>query len=114
MIKKPIAQHFVFRQNILPFDETLYAYRGMVKLKQYNPKKPARYGFLHQSISDSVVPYTYFTLLYVGKPEIEGSEFYVIDTDEHSVYLVNKLSSPVDITGRNVSMDRYFTSVIII
>ena len=73
-----IAQHFVFHQNILPFDETLYAYRGMVKLKQYNPKKPARYGFLYQSISDSVVPYTYFTLLHAGKPEIEGSVSFML------------------------------------
>ena len=73
-----IAQPFVFRQNILPFDETLHAYRGIVKLKQYNPKKPARYGFLYQSISDSVVPYTYFTLLYAGKPEIEGSVSFML------------------------------------
>ena len=29
------------------------------------------------------------------------------------MYLVNKLSSYVDITGRNVSMDRYFPSVTI-
>ena len=29
------------------------------------------------------------------------------------MYLVDKLSSHVDVTGRNVSMDRYFTSVTI-
>ena len=28
-------------------DKTLYGYRGMVKLKQYNPSKPAKYGLLH-------------------------------------------------------------------
>ena len=37
----------------LAIDDTLYAYRGMVKLKQYNPNKPARYGLLYRSISDS-------------------------------------------------------------
>ena len=94
-------------------DKTLYGYRGMVKLKQYNPNKPAKYGLLHWSISDSVVPYTYFTLPYAGKPKIEGSEFYVTSTNEHSMYLLDKLSSHVNITGRNVSLDHYFTSVTI-
>ena len=39
--------------------------------------------------------------------------FCVTSTDEYSVYLVNKLSSHVDITERNVSVDRCFTSVTI-
>ena len=82
-------------------------------MKQYNPNKPAKHGLLYRSISDSVVPYTYFTLPYAGKPEIEGTEFYITGTDEYSVYLVDKLSSHVDITGRNLSLDRYFTSVTI-
>ena len=85
----------------------------MVKLKQYNPNTPAKYGLLYQSISDSVVPFTYFILPYAGKRDTEGSEFYVTSTDEYSVYLVDKLFSHVNITGRNVSMDRYFTSVTI-
>ena len=97
-----IAQHFVL--EYLATDDTLHAHRGMVKLKQYNPKKPAKYGLLYRSISDSVVPYTFFTLPYAGKPEIEGSEFYVTGTNEYGVYLADNLSSHVD---------RYFTSVTI-
>ena len=97
----------------LAIDKIFYAYRGMVKLKQFNPNKPAKYELLFQSISDSVVPYTYFILPYALKPEIEGSEFYVTGTDEYNVYLVYKLSSHVDITGRNVTLDRHFTSVTI-
>ena len=31
----------------LAFDETLYAYRGMVKLKQCNCNKPGKYGLLY-------------------------------------------------------------------
>ena len=50
-------------------------------------------------MSDSVVPYTYFTLPYAGKPEIEGGEFYGTGIEEYCVYLVNDLSSHVDITG---------------
>ena len=67
----------------------------------------------YTEVFQTVVPYTYFTLPYAGKPEIEGSEFYVTGTDEYSVYLVDKLSSHVDITGRNMSMDCHFTSVTI-
>ena len=107
------CETFRIPSEYLAIDEILDAYRGLVKLKQYNPNKPAKYGLLYRSISDSVVPYTYFTLTYAGKPETEGSEFYVTGTDEYSVYLVDKLSSHVDITGRNVSMDRYFTCVAI-
>ena len=95
----------------LAIDETLYAYWYVVKLKQYNPNNPAKYGLVYRSFSDRVVPCTYFTLSYVGKPEIEASEFYITGTDEYSVYLVDKLSSHVDITRRNGSMDRYFTNV---
>ena len=92
-------------------NETLYAYRYIVKLKQYNPSKPAKYGRVYRSFSDSVVPCSYFTLSYVGKPEIEASEFYITGTDEYSAYLVDKLSSHVNITRKNVSMDRYFFTV---
>ena len=53
----------------LSIDETLYPYRGNVKFRQYNSSKPARYGLLYRSISDSRVPYTYFTLAYAGKLE---------------------------------------------
>ena len=31
----------------LAIDKTLYAYRGRVKLKQYNPNKPVTYGLLY-------------------------------------------------------------------
>ena len=59
----------------LAIDETLYAYRGMVKLKQYNPIKIAKYGILYQSISDSVVPYMYFTLRIQGNLKLKLVSF---------------------------------------
>ena len=51
-------------------NEILYAYRHIVKLKQYNPNNPSKYGLLYRSISESVVSYTYFILPYSEKPEI--------------------------------------------
>ena len=50
----------------LAIGETLYPYRGKIVICQYNPNKPARYGILYRSISDSHYPYTYYTLPYAG------------------------------------------------
>ena len=71
----------------LAVDETLYPYRGHIKFKQYNPNKPAKYGILYRSISDSVVPYTYFTLPYAGKPD-NPDQYYVTGMDNYTKYLV--------------------------
>ena len=90
-------------------DETLYPYRGQIGIKVYNPNKPARYGLLI-SISDAEVPYTYFSLPYAGKPQAPN-EFYVPGTDEKTMYLVENLAKQCDITGRNISIDCYFTSI---
>ena len=94
----------------LTIDETLYPHRGQIGKKIYNPSKPARYGLLVISISDAEVPYTYFSLPYAGKPQTPN-EFYVPGTDEKTMYLVTNLAKQCDITGRNISMDRYFTSI---
>ena len=95
-------------------DETLYPYRGKVSMRQYNPNKPAKYGILYRSLSDAVVPYTYYTLPYAGKPnEINDNSHYVTGTDKCTEYLVDGLQEHVDLSGRNISMDRYFTSMTI-
>ena len=92
-------------------DETLYPYRGHIGLKQYNPSKPSKYGLLYRSLCDASTPYTYWTLPYAGKPDVLGSEFYVTGTDEYTKYLVEKFSNHGSLVGRNISLDRYFTSI---
>ena len=94
-------------------DETLYPYRGRIGMKQYNPSKPSKYGLLYRSICDASLPYTYWTLPYAGKPENPGSPFYVTGTDEYTMYLVENFSKYGSLAGRNISLDRYFTSVTI-
>lgn len=98
----------------LAIDETLYPYRGHISFKQYNPSKPAKYGLLYRSLCDSVVPYTYFTLPYAGKPneiDDEAAQYYVTGTDEYTKYLVRGFCKYNQITGCNISMDRFFTSI---
>ena len=94
----------------MTIDETLFPYRGHISIKNYNPNKPAHYGLLFISISDAEVPNTYYSLPYVGKPKIPN-EYYVPGTNEKSLYLVTKLRLYCDLTGRNITMDRYFTSL---
>ena len=95
----------------LAIDKTSYSYLGHVKLKQYNPNKPAKPGLLYSIISDSTLSNTYFTLPYCGKPEEESSPFYITSTDKYTIYLVKNRSKNVDSSGRNISMDRFFTSI---
>ena len=98
----------------LAVHETLYPYRSHTGFKQYNPQKPVKYGLLYRSLCDSTVTYTYFILVYVGKPEVvggNGATFYITGTDEYTKYLVNGLCRYTSIQGCNISMDRYFTSV---
>ena len=97
----------------LAIDETLYPYRGSIGIKQYNLSKPAKYGLLYHSLRDAVVPYTYYTLPYAGKPSKTNNEAskYISGTDEYSKYLVNGGNHYSSIDGSNISMDWYFTSV---
>ena len=103
-----------FPSELLLLDETVYPYRGRVTIKQYNPNKPAKYGVLYRSISVATLPYAYNTLAYAGKPNtITPQSEYVTGTDNYTKYLIKGLERYVDIRGRYVSIDRFFTSMTI-
>ena len=107
---------FRYPSNYLAVDENLYPCCGSIGFKQYNPSKPGKYGLLYSSLCDSAVAYTYFPLPYAGKPEVLDKEnsatsYYVTGTDEYTKYLVNDFSTVTNMSGCNISMDRYFTSV---
>ena len=101
-------------RNPLPYasvDETLYLYRGRIGMKQYNPSKLEKCGLLYRSLYDAKVLYTYSTL-YAGKPEVIGAnDYYVTGCDEYTKWLVNNFQIYGTLQGRNISLDRYFTSV---
>ena len=84
----------------LAIDKTLYPYRGKIVIRQYNPNKPAKFSILYRSISDSCVPYTYYTLPYEGKPEeITDDSEYMTGTDNYTKYLVEELEQHVNLQG---------------
>ena len=93
-------------------DDALYLYSGRIGMKQYNPSKPAKYGLLYRSLCNTKVLYTYSTLPYAGKPEVIGAnDYYVTGCDEYTKWLVNNFQIYGTLQGRNISLDRYFTSV---
>ena len=95
----------------LSLNETLYPMRTQIHFRQYNPDKPAKCGMVFKSTNSATYPYTYQSYVYCGKPEGEPNEFYISGTENYIQYLVNKLSSYHNIRGRNISMDRLYSSL---
>ena len=97
--------------SYLSLDETLYPTRVGVAFRQYNKSKPAKYGLLFRSINSAEMPYTYTSILYAGKPTGEPNEYYISSTDDIVKYLVTSLIDQVNMQGRSISCDRYYTSI---
>lgn len=87
-------------------DEMLEAFRGRCKFRVYIPNKPAKYGIKIYALCDSRTFYTAKLEVYTGK---QPNGPYCLPNDATSV--VMRLIEPIDGTGRNVTMDNYFTSV---
>ena len=98
-------------EDYLTIDETLYPLRTHIAFKQYNPDKPAKYGVLFKSINCARYPYTYQSHVYSGKPAGQPNEFYISGTDNYIKYLVSRLLENQPLRGRNISMDRLYSSI---
>ena len=101
----------VIPSEYLAIDETLYPMRTQISMKQYNDKKPTKYGLLFRSINDSRFSYTYNTLAYAGKPEAGHGPYYLDTIDAYVKSLVTNLKEKLPIGKRNLSIDRLYTSI---
>ena len=97
-------------EDYLSLDETLYPMRNQISFKQYNPNKSAKYGMLFKSINSGRYPYTHQSVVDAGKPEGEPDEYYISGTFNYITRLVDKLSAYQNLGGRNISMDRLYSS----
>ena len=79
--------------------------------RKYNKSKPAKHGLLFPSINSTELPYTYSSAVYARKPTRETGEHHLLTTDNVAKYLVTNLGSNINIEGRNISCDRYYTSL---
>ena len=101
----------VIPEEFICIDETLYPTRNKISFRQYNPSKPAKYGLLFKSINSVTYTYTHCIIPYCGKPTEDATGFYVKGVEETVQYLVQNLQKYVDLQGRNITFDRYYTSV---
>jgi len=94
----------------LAIDETLYSCRNQISFKQYNASKPNKYGILYKSVNAVQYPFTFRVVVYSGKPTGEPSPYYVPGILPIVKALVTGLETGVDMSGRNITMDRLYTS----
>ena len=85
--------------------------RNKVAFIQFNPNKPDNYGLLFKSINASHYPYSFVSAPYWGKPFGESTEEYEPGTFEVTKHMVSKLQQYTNLTGRNISFDRLYTSL---
>ena len=101
----------IIPSECLSIDETLYPMRTQVGIKQYNSKKTAKYGLLFKSLNDARSPYTYQSLPYAGKPAAGDGPYYLNKTEDYVKKLVEEAQAKLPLQGRNISMDRLYTSI---
>ena len=88
-------------------DETLRSYRGRCGFVIYMPNKPCKYGLLIRDMCDAKTRYTINMLPYAGRAEDPDPTLHVTSADN----IVKHLARPVLGTGRNITADRFYSSV---
>nr|XP_023014742.1 uncharacterized protein LOC111504426 [Leptinotarsa decemlineata] len=87
-------------------DEKLEGFRGKCNFRQYIPTKPNRYGIKIFALSDAKTFYTGNLEVYVGQ---QPAGPYAVSNSPGDV--VMRLCDEIKGSGRNVTMDNWFTSV---
>ena len=95
----------------MSIDETLYPMRHQIAFRQYNPKKPHKYGLLLKSLNDARFPYTYKAAPYAAKPTAGTGPYYLDKTLAYVKYLVTETELDTSRKGRSIATNRLYTSV---
>ncbi|KAJ4425890.1 hypothetical protein ANN_27516 [Periplaneta americana] len=88
----------------LTIDEMLSLFRGRCPFKVFMKDKSGKYGILIRMLSDAHTRYILKMEVYAGKDERPAEE-------RSANAVVRRLVKPLEGTGRNVTMDRYYTSI---
>lgn len=107
--EKTLREHFK-PGPCITIDETLLKFRGRCPFRVFMKSKPGKYGILIRSVADADTRYFWKLWPYTGVPEdVENAAPGVVIKSVPE--LVHHLVEEVKGSGRNVTMDRYFTSV---
>ncbi|XP_015121474.1 piggyBac transposable element-derived protein 4-like [Diachasma alloeum] len=87
-------------------DEMMLAFKGRCSFRQYLPMKPNRYRLKVFALVDSDTFYTSVLEIYTGK-QPPG----LFQADNKPINVVKRVSASVLGTGRNITMDNWFSSV---
>lgn len=88
----------------LTIDEQLKGFRGRCKFRQYMPAKPSKYGIKLWWITDSRTAFPLRCQIYTGSQQTISSHGRAYDV---VMYLMEGYLN----TGRNLTIDNYFTSI---
>ena len=88
-------------------DETLRSFRGNCSFVTYMPNKPVKYGLLSRDMCDSDSLYMYDILPYAGKAADPDPSLHITGASN----MVRHMASSIEGSGRNITMDRFFTGV---
>ena len=92
--------------EFITIDEKLEPFRGRCPFRQYIPNKPAKYGIKIFALVDARTFYTWNLEIYAGM-QPEGP--YKLENGADKV--VMRLVEPIFNTGRNLTVDNWYTSV---
>lgn len=84
----------------------LEAFRRRCMFRQYIANKPAKYGIKIFALVDARTFYTSNMEIYAGKQPADPFQ-----KDNSVTCVVKRLIEPIDKSGRNITMDNYFTTV---
>ncbi|KAJ8937356.1 hypothetical protein NQ314_011901 [Rhamnusium bicolor] len=87
-------------------DEKLEGFRGKCSFRQYIPSKPNKYGIKIFALSDAKMYYTMNLEAYV-RQQLYGP--YKVSNSPNCI--VERLCEPITGSGRNLTMDNWFTSI---
>ena len=88
----------------MTIDEQLVTFRGRCKFRMFIPSKPGKYGIKIWSLCDSKNAYLFNCEIYTGKKNDNREK-------NQGENVVKTLTMPIYKSGRNVTMDNFFTTL---